>query len=98
MTQVISLAFLIAASLTFAFGLTPLRSAAAPTTFDLRLTGAQENPPVSDDPARATARFIFDATAKRLSWTLSVEGVTPQLITGAHIHRGATGINGPRSE
>jgi len=30
-----------------------------------------------------------------LNWSLTISGVSADLITGAHIHRGAPGINGP---
>ncbi len=63
--------------------------------FDLHLVGAQENPPVTDDPANASIHLILDDSAKTLFWTLTIQGVSADLITGAHVHRGALGVNGP---
>ena len=70
-------------------------TAAAVTTYFVRLTGDQEVPPVTNDPAGGTATLVFDGTIKDLIWTLSISGVTPLLVAGAELRRGATGTNGP---
>jgi hypothetical protein len=67
---------------------------AAVTTVDVTAVGAQENPPVSG-PGYARARFSFDSDTKRLTYQVTVNGISEGFVTAAHIHRGATGVNGP---
>ena len=67
---------------------------AAVTSFSVNLTGANEVPPVSDGGS-ATASFQFDDQTGQLSYTLTISGVAPQDVTGAHIHLGGEGVNGP---
>jgi hypothetical protein len=69
------------------------RSKVTPVTLNLRLTGAEENPPVTS-PVSASARLDLSED-KELSWSLTVSGASPDVITGAHIHRGARGVNAP---
>ena len=70
------------------------RADAALTTFELQLTGAEENPPVRS-PGSAFARLTFDDVTRALQVDLTVSGLSPNLVTAAHIHRGARGVNGP---
>ena len=67
---------------------------AAVTTFEVSLTGAAENPPVTS-PGSAFARFTFDDVTRQLTYAVTVSGLSPNLVTAAHIHRGAVGVNGP---
>lgn len=67
---------------------------AAVVTVDVTAVGAQENPPVSG-PGYARARFTFDSDTKRLTYQVTVNGISEGFVTAAHIHRGATGTNGP---
>ena len=67
---------------------------AAVTTFEVSLTGAAENPPVSS-PGSAFARFTFDDVTRQLTYAVTVSGLSPNVVTAAHIHRGAVGVNGP---
>jgi hypothetical protein len=73
----------------------PRVAEAARFTIDVPLSGAQENPAVTNDPAGGFARLVFDDVAKTLAFDLTATGVSPSLVTAAHIHRGAAGVNGP---
>jgi hypothetical protein len=68
---------------------------AAVHTFEVQLGGAQENPPVTNYPGTAFARFTFDDQTRALTYFITVSGVSPNIVTAAHIHRGAVGVNGP---
>ncbi len=72
---------------------TPSISAAS-TTFEVQLSGANEVPPVTS-PAAGEGRFTFNDTTNVLTYSLTASGVSPNLVTAAHIHRGAAGTNGP---
>jgi hypothetical protein len=67
---------------------------AAIVTFEVRAVGAQENPPVPG-PGSAFVRFNFDDVTRQLRFAVTVSGLSPNLVTAAHIHRGAVGVNGP---
>ena len=67
---------------------------AAVITVNVTAVGAQENPPVSG-PGYAITRFTFNTDTKRLDYVVTVNGVSESFVTAAHIHRGATGVNGP---
>src|SRR6266508_798900 len=69
-------------------------SEAAQTTVDVTLTGSEENPSVKGD-ARAFARFVFDDATRKLDYAVTVSGLSADLVTASHIHRGAFGVNGP---
>jgi hypothetical protein len=66
----------------------------APVTFDVVLSGANEVPPVTS-PVGGHARFHFDPRTAVLHYDITVTGVSPNLITAAHIHRAPAGSNGP---
>lgn len=74
-------------------GKTPVAEAAV-VTIDVTAVGAQENPPVSGE-GYAIARFTFDDSTRVLTYAVTVNGLSSGLVTAAHIHRGATGVNGP---
>ena len=67
---------------------------AAPVAFEVQATGAQEVTPV-DNPGSAFARFTFDEDTQELTFAVTVSGLSPNLVTASHIHRGAAGVNGP---
>ena len=60
--------------------------------FTARLTGDKEVPPVDTD---ATARIrLTESSQDALDYRLSVSNLNG-VVTGAHIHRGSSGTNGP---
>lgn len=61
--------------------------------FTANLTGAQEVGP-GDPDGIGLALFNFDSAASRVDWLIALENVALPL-TGAHIHAGAPGVNGP---
>jgi hypothetical protein len=67
---------------------------AAIHTIDVTAVGAQENPPVTGE-GFAVARFTFNDQTNVLTYAVTVNGLSSGLVTAAHIHRGATGVNGP---
>jgi hypothetical protein len=67
---------------------------AAPVTIEIALTGSQENPPVAG-PGSGFARLTFDEATKKLTFAVTVSGISGDQVTAAHIHRGAVGVNGP---
>lgn len=67
---------------------------AAPVTINVMAVGANENPAVSG-PGAANGRFTFDKATKQLTYVVRVTGLSSNLVTAAHIHRGAAGVNGP---
>jgi hypothetical protein len=72
---------------------TPVAEAAL-TTIDVTAVGAQENPPVTSE-GYAIGRFTYDSVTKVLTYAVTVNGLSSGLVTSSHIHRGATGVNGP---
>ncbi len=63
------------------------------TTYTAELKGANEVGP-GDRNASGTAEISFADELKRVCWDLNdLQGLAP--ITGAHIHRGAAGVDGP---
>jgi hypothetical protein len=67
---------------------------AAVMTVDVTAVGAQENPAVSG-PGYARARFMFDSDTKRLTYQVTINGISEGFVTAAHIHRAPAGTNGP---
>jgi hypothetical protein len=51
--------------------------------------------PTNNSFGKATVRFVFDDAAKTLTYVVDVHGLSSDLITAAHIHRAAAGVNGP---
>lgn len=68
---------------------------AAPVTFELQARGAEEVPPVSSSTGSAFGRFTFDEATRELTFAITISGLSPDQIIGAHFHRGARGTNGP---
>jgi hypothetical protein len=67
---------------------------AAQFTIEGVATGAEEVPPVTG-PGTARVRFVFDDVAKTLQFSATVNGISQDQVTAAHIHRAARGVNGP---
>ncbi len=61
---------------------------AAPMTFQVPLTGAQEVPPVQT-AGSGTANLSYDPTTRGVSWTITFSGLSTPA-TMAHIHGPAT--------
>jgi hypothetical protein len=72
---------------------TPVAEAAI-YVLNVTMVGQQESPPVSSD-GHATAHFTFNDATRVLTYSVWVQGISPGLVTAAHIHRGAAGVNGP---
>jgi hypothetical protein len=68
---------------------------AAQFVMEVQAVGAEENPAVTNSTGRAFGRFVFDEDTRRLTFDVTVSGLSPNLVTAAHIHRGARGVNGP---
>jgi hypothetical protein len=65
-----------------------------PVFFEVKLTGAAEVPAVTS-AASGLAKLIFYPETSVLDIDISVTGIGPSDITGAHLHRGGTKENGP---
>ncbi|HTT03977.1 MAG TPA: CHRD domain-containing protein [Steroidobacteraceae bacterium] len=65
---------------------------AAPESFQVQLTGAQQVPAVQTD-GTATADLTYDPATRMLSWSVSYSGLSSP-VTMAHFHDGAEGKNG----
>ena len=57
-------------------------------------TGAEENPPVVNGGS-VYVTFSFDDVTSELTYAATVSGLSADLVTASHIHRGAKGQNGP---
>ena len=51
--------------------------------------------PAVFSPANGFVRLTFDEATNVLTYDVTVSGVSPGLVTAAHIHCGAAGVNGP---
>ncbi len=60
--------------------------------FSSTIIGAKEVPSVS---VALSGTGTFTLTAAGLSYDLTLQNMSGSIITGAHFHRGSTGINGP---
>jgi hypothetical protein len=67
---------------------------AAVVTMQGIATGAEENPPVAG-AGTVVVRFTFDDATKVLTYSATVNGISPAEVTASHIHRAAKGVNGP---
>lgn len=67
---------------------------AAVVTFEARAVGAEENPPVTG-VGTAFIRYTFDDVTRKLTYFVTVSGLNAESVIGAHLHRGARGVNGP---
>jgi hypothetical protein len=66
---------------------------AAPQSFFVPLSGAQQVPPVAS-PGTGTASFTLDPASRELTWSVTFSGLSSPS-TMAHIHNGGKGKNGP---
>ncbi|MGF6899457.1 CHRD domain-containing protein [Paraburkholderia sp. GAS348] len=57
---------------------------AAPVSFDVPLTGAQQVPPVQT-PGRGSANLTYDSSTRVVTWNISFSGLSSQA-TMAHFH------------
>jgi hypothetical protein len=74
-------------------GSSPTSVQAAQFTIEGTATGAEEVPAVTG-PGSARVRFVFDDVARTLTFSATVNGISPDQVTAAHIHRAARGSNG----
>jgi hypothetical protein len=73
-------------------GTTPV--SAAVLTMQGTAVGAEENPPVAG-AGTVQVRFTFNDQTNVLTYSATVNGISPAEVTASHIHRGAKGVNGP---
>ena len=82
----------IAATATAAGG-SPSSSQSSHKEFSAKLTGSKEVPPVDTD-ATGTVRLAANSRQDALDYQISLSNLNG-VVTGAHIHRGSAGTNGP---
>jgi CHRD domain len=68
-------------------------AAAAPISFKVELTGAQQVPPLST-AGKGTADLTWNPSTRVVTWNITYSGLTGP-VTMAHFHNGAMGKNGP---
>jgi hypothetical protein len=69
-------------------------ASAAPTSFTVSLTGAQQVPPVQTNGS-GTANLTYDPATRTVTWSITYDGLSSP-VTMAHFHGpAATGKNGP---
>lgn len=83
----------IAATATATGGGSPSSPSSSHKEFSAKLTGSKEVPPVNTD-ATGTIRLAANSRQDALDYQLSLSNLNG-VVTGAHIHRGSTGTNGP---
>ena len=67
---------------------------AAPVAFDLHPVGSQEVP-AAKGQGGAVVHLTWDATTRIMTYSVTVTGLSPDQVIGAHFHRGARGVAGP---
>lgn len=67
---------------------------AGPVNFEVKLAGSNIVPTAVTSTASAFARFTFNPTNSRLDYAVWVSGISPNQITGLHVHRGSASENG----
>jgi len=67
---------------------------AAAVEFVVDATGANEVNVVSGGGS-AVGVFTFDAATSEITYDVTVHGISGNLVTAAHIHKGAAGVSGP---
>jgi hypothetical protein len=68
-------------------------ASAAPVSFTVELTGAQQVPPVQTS-GTGTANLTYDPSTQKVTWSITYSGLSSSA-TMAHFHDGAAGKNGP---
>jgi hypothetical protein len=66
---------------------------AAPMSFTVPLTGAQQVPPVQTSGS-GSAALTYDPSTREVTWSITYSGLSGDA-TMAHFHDGAEGKNGP---
>ena len=66
---------------------------AAPQSFTVELTGAQQVPPVQTS-GTGSANLTFDPSTRKVTWTITYSGLSSP-VTMSHFHSAAAGKNGP---
>ena len=61
--------------------------------FTAKLRAANETPPILGSNFNGTARITINSARTAVCWDL--EYTTTQVVTRAHIHKGAVGVSGP---
>jgi CHRD domain len=85
-------AILVAAGVLSALWISQLAQA-APESFTVALSGAQQVPAVAT-PGSGTADITWDPATRVVTWSITYSGLSSDA-TMAHFHRGAAGKNGP---
>jgi hypothetical protein len=67
---------------------------AAEVEFVVQASGANEVNAVTDGGS-AVGVFSFDAVTSEITYDVTVHGLSANLVTAAHIHKGAAGVSGP---
>jgi methionine-rich copper-binding protein CopC len=68
-----------------------------PETWVVELLGANQVPEPVDSPVSGLARLTFDPATRSLTYAITVSGVSPSLITAAHLHFGGPDETGPHA-
>lgn len=66
---------------------------AAPMSFTVKLTGAEQVPPVQTSGS-GSAALTYDPSSRVVTWSVTYSGLSSD-VTMAHFHDGAEGKNGP---
>lgn len=66
---------------------------AAPMSFSVPLSGAEQVPPVQTSGS-GTANLTYDPSTREVTWDITFSGLSSP-VTMAHFHQGAKGKNGP---
>ena len=94
MNTSLSRRILVLAACTVGIAVWAVASHAAPESFKVALTGAQQVPAV-ETPGKGTADLTYDPATRMLTWSISYEGLSAPA-TMAHFHGpAAAGKNGP---
>ena len=73
---------------------TPCPGGTAVNFFTTTANGSQEVPP-RESQATGTGTFTLDPATNKLTVNFTIQGSLTTTETGAHLHRGAPGVNGP---
>jgi hypothetical protein len=66
---------------------------AAPVSFTVELTGAQQVPPVQTS-GTGTANITYDPSTQKVTWSITYSGLSSP-VTMAHFHNAVAGKDGP---
>jgi CHRD domain len=68
-------------------------ASAAPASFTVPLSGAQQVPPVQTS-GTGSATITYDPSTQKVTWSITYSGLS-SAVTMAHFHNAAAGKNGP---